>query len=490
MAKGSNHVVLVPLPAQGHLLPILYLARKLAAHGFAVTIVNIDSVHESVKQNWRNVPQQDIRLESIQMELKVPKGFDAGNMDAVAAFVDSLQALEEPLADLLAKLSAARAASCVISDFYHPSAPHAASKAGIPSVCFWPGMASWASIQYSQPSMIAAGYIPVDGKVGSFFWSFFLSDFFSKLPESNASEIVDLPGLKPMRADDLPFYLRKDFYHKLGRDRFLRQLERAAKDTWVLANSFYELEPQAFDAMQHVVPGKFVPVGPLFPLRDREASGMEASLRPEDHSSIGWLDRKPLKSVLYVAFGSITVLRPGEFEELARGLEESGHPFLFSVPREMVPEVGDDRVGEFAERAARSGAGMVVRWAPQLAVLQHPSVGGFLSHCGWNSILESVSSGVPVLGWPIASEQNTNCKLALQERGVGMELADRSSGGVASAVRELMASEELRRNVAEIGRNARAAAAAGGSSHRNLHDFFHSCQDREILLQIKQQSLI
>ncbi|XP_024542186.1 UDP-glycosyltransferase 85A7 [Selaginella moellendorffii] len=453
---SPKHVILVPFPAQGHVLPGVYLARKLAAQGLSVTIINIDSIHENLTRTWKHIEHQDIRLESIPMRLKAPKGFGAENLNDATAFMDAIYDLEEALAALLEITKLSHPVSCVISDFYHLSAPLAAARAGIPSVCFWSGAAAWASIHYSHSSLAAAGLCPVE--------------------DSDTSKLVsNLPGLKPFRAEYLPSYYRKEFYEKSGGGKYFSlSLRRVEIDSCILANSIYELEPQVFDAMQQVVPGKFVSVGPLFPLKGGGASEMEASLRPESRESLEWLDNQAPNSVLYVSFGSVASLTRAEMEELTQGLEASQKQFLMVASRDLAPEVNESFFREFGERLSRSGAGMVVSWVPQLAVLQHGSVGGFLTHCGWNSTLESMSNGVPMLGWPCHSDQNTNCKFILEDQEIGMELRDKTRTGISMAIRSLMASEEMRSRASHIERVAREAASENGSSYKNLHAFIHS----------------
>ncbi|EFJ28870.1 hypothetical protein SELMODRAFT_410681 [Selaginella moellendorffii] len=453
---SPKHVILVPFPAQGHILPLVYLARKLAAQGLSVTIINIDSIHENLTRTWKHIEHQDIRLESIPMRLKAPKGFGADNLNDATAFMDAICDLEEALAALLEITKLSHHVSCVISDFYHLSAPLAAARAGIPSVCFWSGAAAWASIHYSHSSLAAAGLSPLE--------------------DSDTSKLVsNLPGLKPFRAEYLPSYYRKEFYEKNGGEKYLSlSLRRVEIDSCILANSIYELEPQVFDAMQQFVTGKFVSVGPLFPLKGGGASEMEASLRPESRGSLEWLDNQAPNSVLYVSFGSVASLTRAEMEELTQGLEASQKQFLMVASRDLAPEVDESFFREFGERLSRSGAGMLVSWVPQLAVLQHGSVGGFLTHCGWNSTLESMSHGVPMLGWPCHSDQNTNCKFILEDQGIGMELRDKTRTGISMAIRSLMASEEMRSRASHIERAAREAASENGSSYKKLHAFVHS----------------
>uniref|UniRef100_M8BF53 Cyanohydrin beta-glucosyltransferase n=1 Tax=Aegilops tauschii TaxID=37682 RepID=M8BF53_AEGTA len=181
-------------------------------------------------------------------------------------------------------------------------------------------------------------------------------------------------------------------------------------------------------------------------------------------------------SVMYVNFGSITVMTRDQMVEFARGLADAGSPFLWVVRPDMVRDGGDDDgkvpvPDGFAEEVA--GRGLMVGWCDQEAVLGHRATGGFLSHCGWNSTLESLCAGVPMLCWPFFSEQVTNCRYACEEWGVGVQMPrEAGRGKVEAAVRELMGDGDkavaMRRKAAEWKEKAVRAVAAGGSSQRDL----------------------
>lgn len=147
-------------------------------------------------------------------------------------------------------------------------------------------------------------------------------------------------------------------------------------------------------------------------------------------SIFNWLDLQTTGSVLYVSFGSQNAILPSQVRELALGLEVSEKPFIWVVR----PPIGFSTATEdlqaewfpegFIERIRRKNQGLLVyKWAPQLEILSHKSTGAFLSHCGWNSVLESLCHGVPIIGWPLAGEQIFNSKMLEDEAGVCMEIA-------------------------------------------------------------------
>jgi len=161
-------------------------------------------------------------------------------------------------------------------------------------------------------------------------------------------------------------------------------------------------------------------IGPCVPL---PAAGTGATgrityganlLNPED-ACIKWLDTKPPGSVAYVSFGSFASLGAAQTEELARGLLAAGTPFLWVVRATEEHELPRRLLDE----PAASGAAMIVRWCPQLDVLAHPAVGCFVTHCGWNSTLEALSFGVPMVALGIWSDQPTNARCVEAAWGAG-----------------------------------------------------------------------
>ncbi|XP_024517123.1 UDP-glycosyltransferase 85A3 [Selaginella moellendorffii] len=464
------HVVLIPLPAQGHVIPIIYLARKLALLGVTVTIINVDSIHETLQQSWKSEDNpvsngHDIRLESISMDMRVPNGFDEKNFDAQAAFCEAIFRMEDPLAELLSRIDRdGPRVACVVSDFYHLSAPHAAKKAGLAGASFWPGNAAWAAIEFHVPKLLEMGDIPV--KAGD-----------EKL-------ISYIPGME-LRSQDIPVFMHDGEFQKNGEEQSLYRSKRIALDSWFLINSVHDIEPRIFEAMREGFGENFVPVGPLFPLKGEgiDSTGLqEVNLRTPDESCLPWLDKRDRGSVLYVSFGSISFMTAKQFEEIALGLEASKVSFLWVIRSNSVLGMDEEFYKGFVSRTG--GRGLFVRWAPQLEILQHESTGAFLTHCGWNSMLESLACGVPMLGWPSMFEQNTNAKLVLEGEGVGVAFS--RSGGkdgfapreeVEEKVRAIMEGEQGRRLKAramEIRELAVKAASPGGSSHANLKKFVES----------------
>ncbi|GER25846.1 UDP-glucose glucosyltransferase, partial [Striga asiatica] len=201
------------------------------------------------------------------------------------------------------------------------------------------------------------------------------------------------------------------------------------------------------------------------------------------HGCLEWLDGQKVGSVLYVTFGTTCSLTDEEITELALGLESSGHGFLWVLRDADKADVFDRKVRNvqlpsgFEERM--KGKGLVVRdWAPQTEILAHGSTGGFMSHCGWNSCIESIVAGVPIAAWPMHSDQPTNAKLVTEILKVGLPVREWSktrevvkASTIENAVRCLMASEDLRKRARDLAATVRGAMEEGGESKLELDSF-------------------
>ncbi|KAK0596370.1 hypothetical protein LWI29_015012 [Acer saccharum] len=149
---------------------------------------------------------------------------------------------------------------------------------------------------------------------------------------------------------------------------------------------------------------KILPIGPL--VASNRSGNSVGNFLPEDLSCLKWLDQQPTQSVIYVAFGSRTTFDQTQFEEFALGLELSNRPFLWVVRPDIANKLNDTNLEGFQDRVGSRG--LIISWAPQQKVLEHPSIAYFFSHCGWNSTMEALSNGVPLLCWPFSTDQFLN----------------------------------------------------------------------------------
>ncbi|XP_052146188.1 UDP-glucose flavonoid 3-O-glucosyltransferase 7-like [Oryza glaberrima] len=296
----------------------------------------------------------------------------------------------------------------------------------------------------------------------------------------DATPPVPVPGMPgkeiSIPASELPNFLLRDDQLSVSWDR-IRASQLAGFG--VAVNTFVDLEQTYCHEFSRVDARRAYFVGPV------GMSSNTAARRGGDGNDecLRWLSTKPSRSVVYVSFGSWAYFSPRQVRELALGLEASNHPFLWVIRPEdssgrWAPEGWEQRV---------AGRGMVVRGcAPQLAVLAHPSVGAFVSHCGWSSVLEAASAGVPVLAWPLVFEQFINERLVTEVvafgarvRGGGRRSAREGepetvpAEAVARAVAGIMArggdGDRARARARVLAERARAAVGEGGSSWRDIH---------------------
>jgi hypothetical protein len=279
--------------------------------------------------------------------------------------------------------------------------------------------------------------------------------------------------MRHIRLKDLPSFIRTTDENDIMVNFLIRETERSPRASAVILNTFDPFEQDVLDAISSLLPRVYT-VGPLLLLadqiKDERLKSIGSNLWKEPPGSVEWLNSKETNSVVFVNFGSITVMTPQQLIEFAWGLANSEKPFLWIIRPDLV--IGDSAVlpSEFITKT--EDRGMLASWCPQEEVLKHPSIGGFLTHSGWNSTLETVCGGVPIISWPFFAEQQTNCRYSCIEWGIGMEIDnDVKRDDVEKLVRELMEGDkgkEMKRKVMEWKTMAEEAVKPGGSSYLNL----------------------
>jgi UDP:flavonoid glycosyltransferase YjiC (YdhE family) len=297
--------------------------------------------------------------------------------------------------------------------------------------------------------------------------------------------LIQLPGLPLLTSRDLPSFLLASNTHAFALPTVQALIEALEKETHprVLVNTFDALEPRALTAIKKL---NLVGVGPLIPSAfldgndPSDKSFGDLIQASKDHYYIEWLNSKAESSVVYISFGSLSVLTKPQMEELARGLLDSGHSFLWVIRNTDRNGKEEKEIEKLSCREELEEKGLIVTWCSQVEVLSHPSLGCFVTHCGWNSSLESLVSGVPVIGFPQWTDQGTNAKLIQDVWKTGVRVNVNEEGIVESdeikRCLELVMGdgdrgEEMRRNAKKWKELAREAAKEGGSSYNNLKAF-------------------
>lgn len=279
--------------------------------------------------------------------------------------------------------------------------------------------------------------------------------------------------MKNIRLRDLPSFIRTTDPNDSMIQFIIQETERAAKASAIILNTFDEFEHDVVNALSSMFPPIYT-IGPLQLLLDHiPQNGLKSigtNLWKEESECIKWLNSKEPNSVVYVNFGSITVMTPQQMVEFAWGLANSNQTFLWIIRPDLVR--GDSAVlpAEFVEGTKERG--LLASWCQQEEILSHPAIGGFLTHNGWNSTIESVCSGVPMVCWPFFAEQQTNCRYACCEWGIGMEIDNNvKREEVEILVRTLMEEEKgkkMKENVMEWKKKAEEAGRPNCTSYLNF----------------------
>ncbi|XP_010943331.1 flavonol 3-O-glucosyltransferase UGT89B1 [Elaeis guineensis] len=454
--RQAVHLLLVPLPAQGHLIPLLDLAHQLS-NRFAAAGATLSL---TVLVTPANLPLLDSFLSAVPsarplaLPLPAHSSFPAGvehirdlpPQGSAAALIRALSLLSPDV--LRWARSHPQPPSVLLSDFFLGWTNRLAADLAVPQIVFYSsGAFAVSAIDHLWPRMPRRE----DGDGPD------ALTVLSDLPSSPVFPFDHLPGVwRRFRAGDPDW--------EFVREGFLTNVT----GSWGAAiNTFDALEGPFLAHLKRAYRRVWA-VGPISPAGPATGRGGRSSVPEEEVAA--WLDACPPRSVVYVCFGSQYTPKEKQGLALAAALERSGARFVWAAGSggAVVPEGFEGRV---------AGRGLVVRgWAPQVEILNHRAVGAFVTHCGWNSVLEAAVAGVALLAWPMGADQFVNARLLVEELGVAVRVGEAVEGTpepeeLARVMAEAVAEgawPEMRARVAELGRKAAEAVAEGGSSYRDL----------------------
>ncbi|MCD9638445.1 hypothetical protein HAX54_022441 [Datura stramonium] len=465
------HAICIPFPAQGHINPMLKLAKLLHVRGFHITYVNTEFNHRRLIKS--RGPNSLVGLPSFRFEF-IPDGLPPSNEDATQDVPSLCEACKKsclaPFKDLVTRLndnSNFPPVTCIVSDAAMSFTLQVSQELGIPNVAFWTasGCSLWAFLQY--PKLVEKGYFPL--KDESYLTNGYLDTIIDWIPRMEGIRLKNLPSFITTTVDEPSYIVIKYVMEEI--------LDKILKFSALILNTFDTLEGDVMKQISTLYPAIYT-IGPLHRSMSNNLSQEEdlkligSNLWKEDiPQCLEWLDTKKPNSVVYVNFGSVTVMNNEQLIEFAWGLANTKMNFLWIVRSDLV--MGDLAILPREFLAESKERGLLGGWCPQEQVLSHPSIGGFLTHCGWNSTFESISFGVPMLCWPFFGDQQTNCWFSCNRWGVGMEINSNVKREVIQElVRELMIGEkgkEMKENALKWKKLAEEAInSSDGSSYMNF----------------------
>ncbi|KOM57510.1 hypothetical protein LR48_Vigan11g054300 [Vigna angularis] len=484
ISRTHHHAFLLPSPGMGHIIPALELAKRLVTHKiipkltfFYTPIANSNPskaetlvLHSAIKENLFDIIQQH------PLDLTSEVDPDASAEDKIAILMHEL-----PLLFVSTISTMNLNPTIIITDFFICQALPLVQNLNLPMFAFSPTNAWLVALGLHTPTLdkqIQGEYV-------------------------DEIEPISIPGCKPIYPKDM-FDMLKDRTHRLYRE-FIGACEGAALANAIFVNTFHELEPKTLEALGSggisTVP--VYPVGPII----REPSPRSPSPSPSPSSDevkrseiVEWLNRQEEESVVFVSLGSGYTMSGEEIKEMALALELSENKFVWSL-RPSVNKAGHDHYLTAGDetgsttstvsnveksdlfpdeyhRIQRNGI-VITDWAPQLDILKHPSIGGFVSHCGWNSVMESVSCGVPIVGLPIFADQMMNATMLVEEVGNAVRVKASPSTNMVQgdelgkAIRKIMNKDDkegcvIRERAKQLKHLAERAWSHDGSSYSAL----------------------
>ncbi|GMN27303.1 hypothetical protein TIFTF001_001593 [Ficus carica] len=478
MISQSAELIFVPAPGAGHLVSAVEIAKHLVARDSRLS-VTVLIITFPVASNVRSPTKFFVSSSATSVSERIkfvdlPESPIDGADLTIVSFLSSFFEKKKPLVrDAVRKLvdsnsgspDSPRLAGFVV-DMFCTTMIDVADEFGVPSYVFYTSGAGCISLVSHMLTLIDEHNMD--------------STDFKDKPDS---ELL-VPGFtNPVPAKVLPGVL----FDKVAAPLFLNHYRRIRSSKGILVNSFMELESNVILSLSHSELPPIYPVGPVLNLNPGGSDKKTENI-------VAWLDKQPPSSVVFLCFGSMGSFGEEQAKEIALALERSGIRFLWSLrkppQRGKVPVPSDytdlnEALPEgFLDRTAEIGK--VIGWAPQVAILAHPAVAGFVSHCGWNSTLESLWFGVPVATWPMYAEQQFNAFQLVRELGLAVEIkmdyrkelgndveavilrAEEIERGIKSVMEH---DSDIRKRVQEMTDKSRKSMLNGGSSYSSLGRF-------------------
>ncbi|KAM3739889.1 hypothetical protein ACB098_08G056800 [Castanea mollissima] len=440
--QRCGQLVLLPCPFQGHINPMLQLGTTLHSKGFSITIVHtqFNSPNPSSHPDFKFHPISD--------------GLSAQDISSgdIGSLIQKLNVnCKSHLQKYLSQIMMGRQGShddivCIIHDEVMYFTEAVANFLELPTIILRTTSAA------TLLARTTLAQLKVEG-LASF------QDFVSQ-------DLV--PNLHPLRFKDLPFPLNRNLenFSQLINDIYKMRTSSSA----IIWNTTDCLERSSLACIQQQCQVPNLPIGPMHKLGPASPT---SSLLKEDTNCMAWLEKQTKNSVIYVSLGSIASMNEKELAEMAWGLANSQKPFLWVVrPDSSTNGIRNKVLSQFYKETVGE-RGCIVNWAPQKEVLAHSAIGGFLSHCGWNSTLESICEGIPMICKPCFGDQRVNARYVSHVWKVGLELeSELVRCDIEKAITILMADKEgeaMRERAKNLKEKIELCIKEGGSCNNSLN---------------------
>ncbi|ESQ41695.1 hypothetical protein EUTSA_v10013472mg [Eutrema salsugineum] len=451
MAKDpiyDSHVAVLAFPFGTHAAPLLAVTRRLASAG-PTTVFSFFNTAQSNSSLLSSVDDADLpaNVRVLDVSDGVPDGyvFSGRPQETMELFlVAAPENFREAIA--AAEKEVGRKVKCVLTDAFFWFAADIAAEMKACWVAFWTaGPNSLSAHLYTDLIRETIGVKEVNGRMEETLG--FISGM-EKMRVKDTPEGVVFGNLDSVFSNTL---------HQMG-----LALPRA---TAVFINSFEELDPTLTKNLKSEFK-RYINIGPLA-LLSSSTSQTETLLVHDPHGCLAWIEKRSPASVAYISFGTVMTPPPGELVAIAQGLESSKVPFVWSLKEKNMVHLPNG----FLERTREQG--MVVPWAPQVELLKHEATGVFVTHCGWNSVLESVSGGVPMICRPFFGDQRLNGRAVEVVWEIGMTIINGvfTKDGFEKCLDRVLVQDDgkkMKGNAKKLKEQAHEAVSAKGSSFENF----------------------
>ncbi|KAK9928407.1 hypothetical protein M0R45_025544 [Rubus argutus] len=470
---GGAHVLLLPFPVQGHICPMVEFSKRLASKGVRVTIVipTVSAATKSMKQLLAAQPNNS----SFKVELISDGSEHLQKLETAEEHSERFRrVITRNLSNLITNINKNASIDSDNSEDEYDNDDY-------PLKCIvYHSCMPWVLDIARQHGLDGAPFFTCSSAVTAIFHHFY--EGVLKIPSKHArisSTTMLLPSMTaPLGFNDLPSFLSDVDAYPAHLKSTLSQFSNIAQVKWIFCSTFDKLEEKVVKWMASLDwPVKTI--GPRIPSTfldkrlDDEKDYSLSLFKPDVETCMKWLDSKEAGSVVYVSFGSLANLAKDQMEELAWGLNNSNYHFLWVIKESEKEKLPINFFEDISEK------GLVVSWCSQLQVLAHEAVGCFVTHCGWNSILEALCLGVPMVTVPQWADQTTNAKFVADVWKVGMRVKVDEKGRITKEelvmrVTQVMEKEigmEIRKASLMWKQLAKEAVDEGGSSHKNIEEF-------------------